>query len=93
MLCRGGRGPQTACEPLNILEKGFCPSALPTAASPPEVEAVPPSGSSTPSSCRTISLLKGFLALLRLCFFPRFWMSRMATGHRRLPGEALEMRP
>lgn len=100
MLCGGGRGPQTACEPLSMLRRVsvllLCrrlPRSLRWKLSLCRAPAPQAAATCGCSSCCTFPLLKGFLALLRLCFFPRFWMSQMATGHQRLPGEALETQP
>lgn len=43
--------------------------------------------------CHTRRLRTGFLAPLRLCFLPRFWMFQTDTGRQRLPRAAPEPRP
>ena len=90
-----GKGPQTAYQVQRIAGHGRAVSFwLQTAASLPEAAQHPMQLLSVGAAAvQPLRWRQGFLAPLRLCFLPRFWMSQTATGHQRLPREALETRP
>jgi len=90
-----GKGPQTAYQVQRVAGHGRAVSFwLQTAASLPEAAQHPMQLLSVGAAAvQPLRWRQGFLAPLRLCFLPRFWMSQTATGHQRLPREALETRP